>query len=115
MDSYEQMPSDGNWESLQQMPVPAWLDDGKIGIFIDWGLTMAIGYHKGGRGYGEHVPQANRFRAGSLRPEFTRTLERHCRSSDTIIAKPKYSLPRLTALLKNRINTITAVDQSGDV
>ncbi|VGO19408.1 hypothetical protein SCARR_01466 [Pontiella sulfatireligans] len=23
---------DGSWESLQQMPVPAWFDDGKIGI-----------------------------------------------------------------------------------
>lgn len=25
---------DGSWESLQEMPVPTWFDDGKIGIFI---------------------------------------------------------------------------------
>jgi alpha-L-fucosidase len=49
-------PYDGSWESLQQMPVPAWFDDGKIGIFIHWGPYSAIGYRKGGRGYAEHVP-----------------------------------------------------------
>ena len=39
------------------MPVPAWFDDGKIGIFIHWGPYSAIGYRKGGRGYAEHVPK----------------------------------------------------------
>ncbi|TWT80739.1 Alpha-L-fucosidase [Planctomycetes bacterium CA13] len=48
---------DGSWESLQEMPVPAWFDDGKIGIFIHWGPYSAIGYRKGGRGYAEHVPK----------------------------------------------------------
>lgn len=48
---------DGSWESLQKMPVPAWFDDGKIGIFIHWGPYSAIGYRKGGRGYAEHVPK----------------------------------------------------------
>ena len=48
---------DGTWESLQKMPVPAWFDDGKIGIFIHWGPYSAIGYRKGGRGYAEHVPK----------------------------------------------------------
>lgn len=50
-------PYDGSWKSLQQMPVPAWFDDGKIGIFIHWGPYSAIGYRKGGRGYAEHVPK----------------------------------------------------------
>ncbi|CAA6690026.1 MULTISPECIES: alpha-L-fucosidase [unclassified Lentimonas] len=50
-------PYDGSWESLQQMPVPSWFDDGKIGIFIHWGPYSAIGYRKGGRGYAEHVPK----------------------------------------------------------
>ncbi|MGD9418691.1 MAG: alpha-L-fucosidase [Verrucomicrobiota bacterium JB025] len=50
-------PYDGSWQSLQQMPVPAWFDDGKIGIFIHWGPYSAIGYRKGGRGYAEHVPK----------------------------------------------------------
>ncbi len=50
-------PYDGSWESLQEMPVPAWFDDGKIGIFIHWGPYSAIGYKKGGRGYAEHVPK----------------------------------------------------------
>ncbi|MEM9656934.1 MAG: alpha-L-fucosidase [Planctomycetota bacterium] len=48
---------DGTWESLQSMPVPAWFDDGKIGIFIHWGPYSVIGYRKGGRGYAEHVPK----------------------------------------------------------
>lgn len=49
-------PYDGSWESLQKMPVPAWFEDGKIGIFIHWGPYSAIGYRKGG-GYAEHVPK----------------------------------------------------------
>ncbi len=48
---------DGSWESLQKMPVPAWFDDGKIGIFIHWGPYSVIGHRKGGRGYAEHVPK----------------------------------------------------------
>jgi alpha-L-fucosidase len=48
---------DGSWEDLQEMPVPAWFDDGKIGIFIHWGPYSVIGYRKGGRGYSEHVPK----------------------------------------------------------
>ena len=50
-------PYDGSWESLQQMPVPAWFDDGKIGIFIHWGPYSAMGFRKGGLGYAEHVPK----------------------------------------------------------
>ena len=53
----ESAPYDGSWESLQAMPVPAWFDDGKIGIFIHWGPYSAIGYRKGARGYAEHVPK----------------------------------------------------------
>ena len=48
---------DGSWESLQKMPVPAWFDDGKIGIFIHWGPYSVIGYRRGGHGYSEHVPK----------------------------------------------------------
>ena len=50
-------PYDGTWESLQKMPVPAWFNDGKIGIFIHWGPYSTIGFRKGGRGYAEHVPK----------------------------------------------------------
>ena len=53
----ETAPYDGSWESLQAMQVPAWFDDGKIGIFIHWGPYSAIGYRKGGRGYAEWVPR----------------------------------------------------------
>lgn len=48
---------DGSWESLQEMPVPSWFDDGKIGIFIHWGPYSVIGYKKGATGYSEHVPK----------------------------------------------------------
>ena len=50
-------PYDGTWESLQEMSVPAWFDDGKIGLFIHWGPYSAIGYRRGGSGYAEHVPK----------------------------------------------------------
>lgn len=50
-------PYDGSWESLQEMPVPAWFDDGKIGIFIHWGPYSVIGYRKRHSGYAEHVPK----------------------------------------------------------
>ena len=51
-------PYDGSWESLQKMPVPAWFDDGKIGIFIHWGPYSVLGYIKGDRGYAEQVAKA---------------------------------------------------------
>jgi alpha-L-fucosidase len=51
-------PYDGTWESLQEMSVPAWFDDGKIGLFIHWGPYSAIGYRRGGSGYAEHVPKS---------------------------------------------------------
>ena len=50
-------PFDGTWESLQKMEVPAWFDNGKIGIFIHWGPYSVIGYKKGGAGYAEHTPK----------------------------------------------------------
>ena len=50
-------PYDGTWESLQKMPVPAWFEEGKIGIFIHWGPYSVIGYRKGDKGYSEHVPK----------------------------------------------------------
>ena len=56
-DQPEKKPYDGTWESLQKMPVPAWFNDGKIGIFIHWGPYSVIGYKKGGGGYAEHVPK----------------------------------------------------------
>ena len=54
---YTTPPYDGSWESLQKMPVPAWFDDGKIGIFIHWGPYSAMGFCKNNRGYAEHVPK----------------------------------------------------------
>lgn len=50
-------PYDGSWESLQKMPVPAWFEDGKIGIFIHWGPYSSIAYRKKNRGYAEHTPK----------------------------------------------------------
>ena len=57
VEAQQPKPYDGSWESLQTMPVPAWFDDGKIGIFIHWGPYSVIGHRKGGRGYAEHVPK----------------------------------------------------------
>ncbi len=55
--SNDSKPYNGSWESLQEMPVPAWFNDGKIGIFIHWGPYSVIGYKEGGAGYAEHVPK----------------------------------------------------------
>ena len=52
------VPYDGSWESLQKMPIPAWFDDGKIGIFIHWGPYSVLGYCKGDKGYAAMVPKA---------------------------------------------------------
>jgi alpha-L-fucosidase len=27
-----------NWDSLDKRPLPQWYDDGKIGIFLHWGV-----------------------------------------------------------------------------
>jgi len=53
----QEPPYDGSWESLQKMPVPAWFDDGKIGIFIHWGPYSVIGHRNHDKGYAEHVPK----------------------------------------------------------
>ena len=29
---------EATWESLEKRPIPQWYDDGKIGIFIHWGI-----------------------------------------------------------------------------
>lgn len=52
----ELKPYDGTWETLKEMPVPSWFDDGKMGIFIHWGPYSTIGYRKGGPGYAEWIP-----------------------------------------------------------
>jgi len=48
---------DGSWEALKKMPVPAWFDDGKIGIFIHWGPYSVVGHKKENKGYAEHFPR----------------------------------------------------------
>jgi len=47
----------GNWQSLDGYPVPAWFDDAKFGIFIHWGAYSEFGYKKRNRGYAEHTPK----------------------------------------------------------
>ena len=36
-DCCAEAPYDGSWEALQQIPIPDWFEDGKVGIFIHWG------------------------------------------------------------------------------
>ncbi|OQV17345.1 Alpha-L-fucosidase [Hypsibius exemplaris] len=36
---------DPTWESLDTRPLPAWFDEGKLGIFIHWGVFSQIGYN----------------------------------------------------------------------
>lgn len=50
-------PYDGSWEALQQIPIPDWFEDGKVGIFIHWGPYSVIGHRRNDRGYAEHVPK----------------------------------------------------------
>lgn len=35
---------DPNWESIDSRPLPQWFDDGKVGIFIHWGLYSVPSY-----------------------------------------------------------------------
>lgn len=35
---------DPNWESIDSRPLPSWYDDGKIGIFIHWGVYSVPSY-----------------------------------------------------------------------
>lgn len=35
---------DPTWASLDTRPLPQWFDDGKVGIFIHWGVFSVIGY-----------------------------------------------------------------------
>lgn len=46
-----------DWGSLKRVPVPAWFDHAKFGIFIHWGVYSVAGYTPRGRGYAEHFPQ----------------------------------------------------------
>ena len=73
-------PYDGSWESLQKMPVPAWFDDGKVGIFIHWGPYSVIGYRKGG----EVIPNMCPSKSIAIRNTTTRSLKNagaQCRPS----------------------------------
>jgi alpha-L-fucosidase len=55
---------DASWESLKNVPVPAWFDDGKFGIMIHWGAYSVAAWippqSKGG--YSEHLP-SNMYRS----------------------------------------------------
>ena len=35
---------DPNWPSLDSRPLPTWFDQGKIGIFIHWGVYSVPSY-----------------------------------------------------------------------
>ena len=41
-----------DWESLDRRPIPEWYEQGKIGIFIHWGLYSVLSYG-GGRSAAE--------------------------------------------------------------
>ena len=45
-----------NWDSLRDIPVPAWFDDAKFGILIHWGVYSVAGFSSG-YNYAEHFPQ----------------------------------------------------------
>jgi len=69
-------PYDGSWASLQKMPVPAWFDDGKIGIFIHWGPYSVLGYKKGDQGYAEQPSSTTSPKIPSKHPTSTRQTQR---------------------------------------
>jgi alpha-L-fucosidase len=57
-----------NWDSLRDIPVPAWFDDAKFGILIHWGVYSVAGFSSG-YNYTEHFPQfMYRTGAGSRHP-----------------------------------------------
>ena len=34
-----------NWDSIDSRPLPAWYDDAKIGMFINWGVYSVPSFH----------------------------------------------------------------------
>ena len=41
---YSQKVYQPNWESIDSRPVPAWFEDAKFGMFIDWGPWSVAGW-----------------------------------------------------------------------
>lgn len=43
-DSSKTGPYKPTWDSLDRRPLPSWYDDGKVGIFIHWGVYAVPSY-----------------------------------------------------------------------
>lgn len=62
------------WESLDSRPLPAWYDEGKIGIFIHWGAFSVPGYGNEWFWYwwkGEKLPAFIQYMQKNYPPNFT--------------------------------------------
>ncbi|CAL1529225.1 unnamed protein product [Lymnaea stagnalis] len=65
---------DPNWNSLDARPLPAWYDEGKIGIFIHWGVFSVPAF--GSEWFwwqwqGDKVPAYVQYMQQNYRPDFT--------------------------------------------
>jgi len=56
-------PYEPNWASISQRPMPAWLNEAKIGIFVVWGPYSVPGWAPKGQyaeWYGQRVATGNK-------------------------------------------------------
>ncbi|XP_012940107.1 alpha-L-fucosidase [Aplysia californica] len=63
-----------NWKSLDSRPLPAWYDEGKIGIFIHWGVFAVPGFGSEWFWYnwqGQKLLAYVEFMKMNYRPDFT--------------------------------------------
>lgn len=62
------------WDSLDTRPLPGWYDEGKIGIFIHWGVFSVPSFGSEWFWYawqGEKLPAFTQFMQQNYRPDFT--------------------------------------------
>ncbi|XP_005102602.1 plasma alpha-L-fucosidase [Aplysia californica] len=63
-----------NWKSLDSRPLPAWYDEGKVGIFIHWGVFSVPGFGTEWFWYywkGYKDPAFVKFMKDNYKPDFT--------------------------------------------
>jgi alpha-L-fucosidase len=63
-----------NWNSLDSRPLPAWYDEGKIGIFLHWGVFSVPAFSSEWFWWswqGSHAPGVVAYMNENYRPDFT--------------------------------------------
>ena len=63
-----------DWSSLDKRPLPNWYDEGKLGIFIHWGVFSVPGFSSEWfweQWKGQKIPGVVNFMKDNYKPDFT--------------------------------------------